>query len=97
MRFAITSVQRLLWTLLLVCVAKGAFAQNPTITSFSPYHGVPGTNIFITGDNLQTASAVYFNGKLGVNLTVLSNSALTVDIPQGAITEIGRASCRERV
>lgn len=85
-RSVISHCQRLMWTLLLIGVARGAFAQTPSITSFSPYHGKPGTNVFITGDNLLTANAVYFNGKLGVNLNVSSNSSLTVDVPQGAIT-----------
>lgn len=86
MQSAIKSCQRFVWTLLLIFTASIAFAQNPNIATFVPYHGVAGTTVEITGSNLLTTTAVTFNGVLGVNLIVLSDSSVKVDIPQNAST-----------
>ena len=57
----------------------------PTITSFSPSSGTPGTTVTITGTNLSGATKVTFNGKSG---SISSDTASTIMavVPVGATT-----------
>jgi hypothetical protein len=57
----------------------------PTITSFSPASGPPGTTVTIKGTNLAGATKVTFNGKAA---TITSDSAtkIKVTVPSGATT-----------
>ena len=56
---------------------------GPTITSFSPTSGVPGTIVTINGTDLAEVSSVKFNG-LVASFTVLSPTQLTATVPAGA-------------
>jgi hypothetical protein len=62
------------------------FYGPPLITSFSPTHGLPGTNVIIFGTNFQGATAVLFNGLAGVNLVVINGRTISVRVPNGAQT-----------
>ena len=58
----------------------------PTITSFTPTSGLPGTVVTITGTNLSpTASSniVYF-GAVKTTVTAATTTSLTVTVPYGA-------------
>jgi len=56
----------------------------PTITSFSPGNGTPGTLITLTGTNFLGAVSVSFNGTATVPVSVPSGNSLTVLVPNGA-------------
>lgn len=61
-------------------------AAQPTVTSFSPTAGVPGSTVVITGTNFNTTAgnnAVFFNGARGA-VTAASTTQLTVTVPAGA-------------
>jgi uncharacterized repeat protein (TIGR01451 family) len=66
--------------------SSGRFYAAPSITGFSPTHGLPGTNVTITGANLLDTSVVQFNGLAGTSLVVLSNGAVRATVPSGAQT-----------
>ncbi|MBF9219838.1 proprotein convertase P-domain-containing protein [Hymenobacter ruricola] len=55
-------------------------APAPTITSFSPSYGVPGTVITITGTDFTAATNVSLNG-VSVNFTVVSATSITATVP----------------
>jgi large repetitive protein len=62
------------------------FYAQPGITTFSPTHGLPGTNVVITGSNFLGATVVRFNG-LNANFTAPSNNTTLVTmVPNGAQT-----------
>ena len=56
----------------------------PTIASFSPWHGEPGTTVWIIGTNLTWATAVAFGGTAAANFTVNSNTQITATVGSGA-------------
>ncbi len=59
----------------------------PTVTSFSPASGGPGTVVTITGTNLKSVFGVDFNFFQDAgNFNVVSNSKITVTVPPGAST-----------
>jgi hypothetical protein len=63
--------------------------QVPTITSFSPASGPPGTTVVITGTNFSTTAAnniVYF-GAARANASVSTATSCTVNVPDGATHE----------
>ena len=62
------------------------FYALPTLSGFSPSHGLPGTNVLLTGSSLTNASAVTFGGVAAVSFTVLSNSAVRATVPAGAVS-----------
>ena len=57
----------------------------PTITSFSPASGAPGTSVVITGTNFTGATAVRFAGTTAT-YTVNSPTQITAVVPSGAST-----------
>ncbi len=62
---------------------------QPTIASFNPYHGTPGTpgtEVTISGSNLGTTSMVCFNGRLGMNLVVVNDWTVKASVPLGTTT-----------
>lgn len=59
---------------------------NPTINSFSPASGAPGTTVTIFGSNFTQLSAVRFNGVHSVNFTALSATQITAVVPTNATT-----------
>jgi hypothetical protein len=65
--------------------ASDALAQAPTISSFSPISGTPGTAITVRGENLLGVTRVTFNGVDAVFTPFLS-TRLSVVVPDGALT-----------
>ena len=57
----------------------------PTIASFTPASGAPGTSVTINGSGLTGASSVKFNGTDAV-ITSGSTTTLTATVPAGATT-----------
>jgi subtilisin-like proprotein convertase family protein len=57
----------------------------PTITSFTPTSGPPGTSVTITGTNLTGATSVTFGGALAT-FTVDSATQITATVPSNAVT-----------
>jgi hypothetical protein len=58
----------------------------PTITSFSPTSGPPGTSVTITGTNLTGTTSVKFNGANATTFTVDSATQITATVPNNATT-----------
>lgn len=58
----------------------------PGIASFSPSSGVVGTEVTITGDDFEGATAVQFNGIAASSYTVDSSTQIRANVPAGAIT-----------
>ncbi|KAB7528169.1 hypothetical protein F8C76_09860 [Flagellimonas olearia] len=61
-------------------------ANTPTIASFSPTEGTPGTTVEITGTNfstVKTENTVEFNGT-EATVSIASATLLTVEVPNGA-------------
>ena len=59
---------------------------GPTITSFTPAGGAPGTSVVITGTNFSGATAVTFNGTSAPGFVVNSGTQITVAAPAGGST-----------
>ncbi|HEY2084115.1 MAG TPA: IPT/TIG domain-containing protein, partial [Verrucomicrobiae bacterium] len=62
------------------------FFAPPTITSFTPTHGLPGTNVTITGTSFTNATAVLFNGTPAASFVVSNNTTLSAVVPANATT-----------
>lgn len=61
----------------------------PSITSFSPAYGLPGTSVAITGANLTGATAVKFNGVSATSFTVNPNGTqITAAVPATAASGV---------
>lgn len=58
---------------------------RPTIVSFSPTSGRPGTRVTITGTHLSGVTTVKFNGT-ATPFTVQSDTSITTKVPKGATT-----------
>ncbi|MFQ5601728.1 MAG: FG-GAP-like repeat-containing protein [bacterium] len=58
----------------------------PIIASFSPTAGVVGSEVTVTGTNLNGVNQVGFNGTPVTNFTLDSNSQLRATVPNGATT-----------
>jgi len=56
------------------------FYGTPAIASFAPLHGLAGTNVVVTGLNLQGATTVSFNGQ-SASFTLSNNTTLSVRVP----------------
>jgi uncharacterized repeat protein (TIGR01451 family) len=59
------------------------FYVAPTISDFSPTHGIPGTRVTINGNSFTNASAVAFNGTPAASFIVTNNSTLSAVVPAG--------------
>lgn len=88
------AIKQALFSLLLfgtICLALSAQAaqagrsamRRPSITSFRPTSGAPGTTVTVSGTNLRGASAVAFNGT-NASYTVNSSRQITATVPAGA-------------
>jgi uncharacterized repeat protein (TIGR01451 family) len=62
------------------------FFAPPTITSFTPTHGLPGTNVLIAGTSFTNATEVLFNGISANSFTVINNTTLSAVVPGFATT-----------
>ena len=61
------------------------FYGAPVILSFSPTHGLPGTNVTILGTNFLGTSAVSFNGT-NAAFSVMNNGNIQTTVPTNATT-----------
>jgi uncharacterized repeat protein (TIGR01451 family) len=66
--------------------SSSLFYAAPVITSFSPTHGLPGTNVIISGSNFLGASIVKFNGTNASFTAPTNNTRLVAVVPNGAQT-----------
>jgi uncharacterized repeat protein (TIGR01451 family) len=66
--------------------STGLFYAAPSITSFSPTHGLPGINVVITGFNFLGATVVTFNGLNATFTPPTNNTTLVAVVPNGAQT-----------
>jgi len=73
-------------------VTTNKFVVLPTIAGFNPTFGTPGTDVTLTGANLNEgagaggAPSVYFNGVQSSQVTGVSFGQLTAKVPNGATT-----------
>ena len=67
-------------------LAASTFYGAPIITSFSPTHGLPGTNVTLLGTNFLGATQITFNGLPGTTLIVSNNNSARITVPVGATT-----------
>ena len=65
--------------------SAGLFYAAPSISSFTPTHGAPGTSVLISGNNFLGATAVQFNGSNAV-FTVTNNGVIGAIVPNNATT-----------
>jgi len=61
------------------------FYGAPVISNFSPTHGLPGTNVAISGQNFLGASSVRFNGS-NATFSVVNNTTINATVPANAQT-----------
>ncbi|GAC1591314.1 MAG: hypothetical protein NVS3B25_10650 [Hymenobacter sp.] len=61
-------------------------ATGPTITSFAPTGGLPGTVVTVLGSNFTGVTAVSFNGTAAAGFTVNSATQLTATVAAGTTT-----------
>ncbi|WP_293371241.1 DUF1800 family protein [Nevskia sp.] len=76
--------------LTLLMTIGNAFAQTvtylrPTISSFSPAGGAPGTVVTVTGSNFSQTTQVRI-GSRSAPFTIVSDTQLTLTVPDGALT-----------
>jgi uncharacterized repeat protein (TIGR03803 family) len=64
------------------------FRVTPQILSFSPTSGPVGTNVVVTGESLTGATGAAFGGVETTNITVNSDTQITVSVPTGAKTGV---------
>jgi len=60
--------------------------EAPTIDSFDPTSGGPGTEVIISGDNFTGAMEVSFGEVAAATFTVDSDTVITAEVPVGAVT-----------
>ncbi len=65
--------------------STGLFYAAPSISSFTPTHGAPGTSVMISGNNFLGTTAVLFNGTNAV-FTVTNNGVIGAFVPNNAQT-----------
>jgi hypothetical protein len=79
-------ISKLTLALMASAWAALAAAQAPSIASYNSWHGVAGDSISISGSNLDTVTAIYFNGVASANVTIDSASSIHATVPVGATT-----------
>jgi hypothetical protein len=67
--------------------SQGIFSLPPTLSSFAPSSGGPGTVVTIAGINFVGATGVWFNNT-AATYTVVSNEQITATVPAGATTGV---------
>jgi hypothetical protein len=60
------------------------FYGFPVITNFAPTHGLPGTNVVLSGTSFLGATSVRFNGT-SATFTVANNNRINTTVPNGAV------------
>lgn len=58
----------------------------PTITGFTPIHGVIGTTVTVNGSHFTGATGVSFNGTPAVTFSVVTDTQVTAVVPAGTTT-----------
>lgn len=58
--------------------------NGPTLSSFAPATGAPGTTVVLTGENLTGTTGVAFAGTPAQSFTVTSPTQITAVVPAGA-------------
>jgi N-acetylglucosamine-6-sulfatase len=58
---------------------------TPSVTGFTPSHGVEGTQVLVTGTDFTNASDVQFSG-VSAAFTITDDSDITATVPSGAAT-----------
>ena len=78
---------RLLSLLFTVVVSVVAFAQAPTITSFTPSQAAVGASVTISGSNFSgtIANNIVRFGSVTATVTAATTTQLTVTVPKGAV------------
>ena len=66
--------------------SNAAFRVTPTISSFMPTSGPPGTTVMVLGESFTGATAVTFGGVKATSFTVHSYIEIIVTVPTGAKT-----------
>jgi hypothetical protein len=67
--------------------SNGSFwVQHPVITTFLPSRGRVGSTVLLLGERFTTVQDVYFDGVRAEKFNVLFDSAMTVEVPEGADT-----------
>ena len=64
---------------------------SPTITSFTPFEGIPGTTVTLNGSNFTGTTSVTFNGT-GASFTFVNDSQITAVVPSDGLTKHGPIS-----
>jgi uncharacterized repeat protein (TIGR03803 family) len=67
-------------------VSPQNFRVTPSIASFTPPSGPPGTSVMIQGMSLLQTTAIKFGGVAATAFTVNSNTHVTATVPSGAVT-----------
>jgi uncharacterized protein (TIGR03437 family) len=73
-------------------------AACPTVSSLNPMSGPVGTMVMLTGANFTSLSSVKFTNNVSATFTVVSNTQVTVTVPNGATTgplTLSRAGCAD--
>lgn len=65
--------------------SQSNFYAAPLITTFTPTHGLPGTNVALSGQNYLGASSVRFNGS-NATFSVVNNTTINATVPANART-----------
>ena len=65
--------------------SSARFYGAPVISTFNPTHGLPGTNVTLSGQNFLDASSVRFNGS-NATFSVVNNTTINATVPAGAET-----------
>jgi uncharacterized repeat protein (TIGR01451 family) len=60
------------------------FYTAPAVSGFSPVHGLPGTNVVVSGANFVGITSVLFNGKPAAAFSTPSTTTLYATVPAGA-------------
>ena len=81
-----SQISKLTLALIASTWAALAVAQAPSIASYNSWHGVAGDSISISGSNLDTVTAIYFNGVPSASVTIDSTSSIHATVPVGATT-----------
>jgi IPT/TIG domain len=60
--------------------------KQPSLAAFVPFHGEVGSRVYLVGDRLTTAKAVYFNEVKAQKIKVFFDWAMYAVVPEGATT-----------
>ena len=73
-------------------IVTAVVVSPPTITSFTPTSGGPGTTVTITGTNFTGATSVRIGSFAATNFTVVNGTTITFVVPTGTGSVNGQIS-----